>query len=150
VPELDPHSLGLAIRWAHVGAMAVALGGAVLVAALAFSRTGGHAGGLLAAAAGYERLFWAAAGVLVMTGVGNLGGFGRGIPAPGSEWGAALIVKLWAVAALLGVSLPRTLAVVRLGRAEVQARTASALRGLYGTTVVILAAIVLVAEVLAH
>jgi hypothetical protein len=60
----------LFVRWIHVLAMAVALGGAVLawgVSRVADTET------TLAVATTYEFAFWAALGALVMTGVGNLG-----------------------------------------------------------------------------
>ncbi len=149
MPALDPHALTLFVRWSHVAAMATALGGALLVAALVFSRRDER--GSLAVALAYERLFWAAAGVLVMTGVGNLGAFGRALPAPATEWGTALVVKLVAVAALLAVSLPRSLAVLRLERSSAEgAAVGDALRGVYGISLGLLAVIVFVAEVLAH
>lgn len=146
---IDPHALHLLVRWAHVAAMATALGGALLVAAVVFSRRDQR--GALAVALAYERLFWAAAGILVMTGVGNLGAFGRALPEPATEWGTALVVKLLAVGALLAVSLPRSLAVLRLERRSAEgAAIADPLRWIYGTTVGLLALIVFIAEVLAH
>lgn len=149
MPPVDPHALHLVVRWAHVAAMATALGGALLVAAVVFSRR--DAGGSLAMALAYERLFWAAAGILVMTGVGNLGAFGRALPEPGTEWGSALTLKLVAVALLLAVSLPRTLAVLRLERAASEGlAVGGVLRAVYAGTAVLLGAIVLIAEVLAH
>lgn len=69
VPAIDAHALHLFLRWSHVAAMATALGGALLVTAVVWRR---DRHGSLAVAVAYERLFWAAAGVLVMTGVGNL------------------------------------------------------------------------------
>lgn len=146
---LDPHALTLAVRWGHVVAMAVALGGAVLVTAAVAAR--GTAPGALAIALAYERVFWGAAGVLVMTGVGNLGAFGRSLPAPDTEWGAALTVKLAAIALLLALSLPRTLAILELGRRDAaEAPLRRGLGRLYGATAILLGLIVLVAQVLAH
>lgn len=149
MPGLDPHALTLFVRWSHVAAMATALGGALLVTMVVFSRR--YERGSLAVAMAYERLFWAAAGVLVMTGVGNLGAFGRALPAPATEWGAALVVKLVAVATLLAVSLPRSIAVLRLERRSAEgAAVREALRSVYGISLGLLAVIVFVAEVLAH
>lgn len=149
MPPIDPHALHLIVRWAHVAAMATALGGALLVAAVVFSRR--DAGGSLAVALAYERLFWAAAGILVMTGVGNLGAFGRTLPELGTEWGSALTLKLVAVALLVAISLPRTLTVLRLERgASDGLAVGGTLRTVYAGTVVLLGAIVLIAEVLAH
>ena len=149
MPAIDAHALHLFVRWSHVAAMATALGGALLVAAVVFSRR--EPSGALTAALAYERLFWAAAGVLVMTGVGNLGAFGRTLPEPRTEWGTALTVKLVAVALLVAISLPRTLAVLRLERASAEgSAVGGALRAVYAGTVALLGIIVLVAEVLAH
>ena len=149
MPVLDPHALHLAVRWAHVAAMATALGGALLVAAVVFSRRDER--GSLVVALVYERLFWGAAGVLVMTGVGNLGAFGRALLEPGTGWGTALVVKLVAVGALLALSLPRSLMVLRLERLSADGTSIGApLRSIYGTTVGLLALVVLIAEVLAH
>ena len=149
MPAIDAHALHLIVRWSHVAAMATALGGALLIAAIVFSRR--EPSGALAAALAYERLFWAAAGVLVMTGVGNLGAFGRALPEPRTEWGSALTVKLVAVALLVAISLPRTLAVLRLERAASErVAVGGALRAVYAGTVALLAIIVFVAEVLAH
>src|SRR5687767_3429351 len=88
--------------------MAVAFGGAFLVAWLSW-RTKEH---VIETAVRYEQVFWAAAGVLVMTGIGNLGAFGASLLEPSTSWGTTLIAKLWLVAALILVSLPRSLAVV--------------------------------------
>ena len=149
MPPIDPHALHLVIRWAHVAAMAIALGGALLVAVIVFTRR--DSAGALAAALAYERLFWAAAGVLVMTGVGNLGAFGRTLPEPRTEWGSALTVKLVAVALLLVISLPRTLAVLRLeSNAIGGVAVRDPLRAVYAVTLGLLAVILFVAEVLAH
>jgi hypothetical protein len=129
--------------------MAIALGGALLVAVIVFTRH--DRAGALTAALAYERLFWAAAGVLVMTGVGNLGAFGRALPEPRTEWGSALTVKLVAVAVLLVISLPRTLAVLRLESSAIGGvAVRDPLRAVYGVTLGLLAVIVFIAEVLAH
>lgn len=152
-----PHeTLSLWVRWLHVAAMALALGGALLVwgAALRPTEPGPAAHGrlLLALAPGYEALFWLAVGLLVMTGVGNLGAFGVGLPVPASAWGQRLGLKLLAVLALLLFSLVRTVLVVRLaagGEADL-ARAARLAPALYGGTAVGLGAITLLAVFLAH
>lgn len=151
MPVLEPHALSLIIRWAHLAAMAVALGGAVLVSALVFTRRSpAGAAVAVAAAAGYERLFWGAAGVLVMTGIGNLGAFGRGLPFPATGWGETFVVKLWGVVALLAISLPRSLIVLRVVSSPATVDALGILRRAYGATVALLAIIVAVAELLAH
>lgn len=103
---------------------------------------------MIATAVRYEQVFWAAAGVLVMTGIGNLGAFGASLLDPSTSWGTTLIAKLWLVAALILVSLPRSLAVVLLSS---QAGTAPVdLRPVYTVTTSIFAAIVALAIVLAN
>jgi hypothetical protein len=152
VDELEHHALTLVIRWLHVVAMAVTVGGALLVAALTFApaRAGDHGRGVLETAVRYEWTFWLAAGVLAMTGVGNLGAFGRGLPPPTSTWGTTLDLKLVAVAALLAVSLPRSLLVVKLMRGGIQTRLIGVLRTAYGGTAALLGAILGLAVFLAH
>jgi putative copper export protein len=99
-------------------------------------------------ARGYEWLFWAAAGVLVMTGVGNLGAFGSGLPEPDTRWGTTLVVKLSSVFVLIVLSVPRTLAVGALVRER--PATARRLGFFYGVTAAALALILGIAILLAH
>lgn len=88
-------SLHLAIRTVHVLAMALLVGGAAGLWAAA-RRTPDD---LHALATGYEWLFWAALGVLVLTGVGNLGALGA--PGPATRWGQVLLAKLALVTAFV-------------------------------------------------
>jgi hypothetical protein len=146
---LDPHSTHLAIRWLHVGGMAIAFGGAVLVLAFAIrGRTAGAA--VLQIAASYEWLFWGAAGVLAMTGIGNLGAFGTSLPDPATEWGRTFQLKLVVVIALVLVSIPRTLAVAALAATAPAERVLGVVRRLYGGTSAIFALILALAITLAH
>jgi hypothetical protein len=136
--------LTLAIRWLHVAAMALAFGGAFMVAWLSW-RTNDD---VIETAVRYEQIFWAAAGVLVMTGIGNLGAFGVSLLEPSTSWGTTLIAKLWLVAALIVVSLPRSLAVILLSS---QAGAGPGhLRTVYTVTTSIFAVIVALAIVLAN
>lgn len=99
----------------------------------------------------YERAFWAAAGILVMTGVGNAAAFGISLASPASAWGAAFMTKLALVLVLLALSVPRTVAVVQLGSVPDAPRTrAGGLATLYGATTLVLLAILAVAVWLAH
>ena len=68
------HALSLFVRWAHVAGMAAILGGALLVWWLGVRRD--RAEVVVGVAERYEWIFWAAIGLQVMTGVGNLGAFG--------------------------------------------------------------------------
>src|ERR1700694_3622577 len=94
------HALSLFVRWAHVAGMAAILGGALLVWWLGVRRHGADGRIVVDVAERYEWIFWAAIGLQVMTGVGNLGAFGEALPPPASGWGTKLIVKLVAVLAL--------------------------------------------------
>lgn len=125
--------------------MATILGGAVLLAWLAAR---GPRSTIVEVAVRYEQLFWAALGVIVMTGVGNLGAFGLALPAPSTNWGATFVLKITAVVLLVALSLPRSLVVARLaGGAHASAKT---IRWLYGGTAGMLGAIAALAVWLAH
>jgi copper resistance protein D len=100
-------------------------------------------------AALYEWTFWAAAGTLAMTGVGNLGAFGTALPPPQTGWGTTLTIKLGFVVLLVVLSLPRTLAVARLALGAASS-AAGPLRALYGTTTVVFGTIAALAVWLAH
>jgi hypothetical protein len=145
---LDPHALSVAIRWLHVAAMALAFGGAVLLAIAA--RSPRRIDGLLEIASSYERTFWLAAGVLVMTGVGNAAAFGVQLPAPDTRWGVTFLVKLLGVGGLMLLSAPRTVAVAHLAVEALDAHAASVLARLYGATAILLIAILAAAVWLAH
>jgi len=150
--ELDPHVLHLAIRWLHVAAMATAFGGAITVLALS-TRPGVDSGGaVVSVALRYEWLFWAAAGVLAMTGIGNLAAFGAGLLGPATNWGATLLLKLGSVLALVVLSLPRTLAVARINALSGPSASGSitTIRNLYGATTGAFAVILALAVWLAH
>ena len=147
----------LAVRALHVLAMALVLGGATLTWWL-FRQVRGasatpteSAAAAFSVAAAYERGFWAAMGVLVMTGVGNLGSLAPYVPAAETEWGTAFAVKLALVLGVLALSLVRTLVVARYRRVEsARGRGLRTLRLGYGATALSLAALVALAEVLAH
>jgi hypothetical protein len=151
LPAMDPNVLHVAVRWLHVVAMAVALGGAALLFVLAarLSRVGIPAQALVRIAALYEWIFWAAAGTLAMTGVGNLGAFGTALPPPQTGWGMTLTIKLGFVVLLVLLSLPRTLAVARLALGAASAAIGP-LRALYGTTTAVFGTIAALAVWLAH
>lgn len=148
--------LSLLVRWVHVAAMALVLGGTLLVWAMSLRMgqldSAEHGRLLLGLAERYERLFWLALGLLVMTGVGNLGAFGAALPGPTTAWGGRLGLKLVAVLVLFVFSLLRTLVVTRLSIAGEPgvARVARLFPALYGGTALAVAAIVLLAVALAH
>jgi putative copper export protein len=150
--ELDPNVVHVVIRWLHVAAMATAFGGAVSVLALSTRPSADSAGAVVAVAIRYEWIFWAAAGVLAMTGIGNLAAFGAALLGPATNWGATLLLKLGSVLALVVLSLPRTLAVARIS-ASTEAKVAASivtLRNLYAATTGAFAVILALAVWLAH
>jgi hypothetical protein len=128
--------------------MAAILGGALLVWWLGVRRNATNAGIVVDVAERYEWIFWAAIGVQVMTGVGNLGAFGDALPASASAWGTKLIVKLVAVLALAILSVPRTMAVVAM--AGDRSPRPGLLSALYGGTTAMVVAIAGLAVWLAH
>ena len=150
--DLDPNVLHVAIRWLHVAAMATAFGGAITVLALATRPGPDSANAVLTVAIRYEWMFWAAAGVLAMTGIGNLASFGADLSQPSSPWGATLMLKLGSVLALVVLSLPRTLAVAHMSGSTGALATgfSTKLRNLYGATTAAFATILALAVWLAH
>jgi putative copper export protein len=150
--ELDPHALHVAIRWLHVAAMATAFGGALTVLALSTRPSVDSASAVIGVAIRYEWMFWGAAGVLAMTGIGNLAAFGAGLAGPATPWGTTLLLKLGSVLALVVLSLPRTLAVTRMSASTGPTAGGSviAVRNLYGATAGAFAVILALAIWLAH
>jgi uncharacterized membrane protein len=85
----------------------------------------------------YEWMFWAAVGIAVATGVGNLGLKGDGLLAASTGWGTALSIKLVLVLTLLAMSLVRSNVVIRLKQLSESLdhrRTPIVLAILYGLT----------------
>ncbi|MFC7019903.1 MULTISPECIES: CopD family protein [Haloarcula] len=137
--------LSLAIRTLHVLTMAVLVGGTLAV--WYGYRT--EAVTDLSLARRYEWSFWAALGVLVVTGVGNLGALGA--PGPATAWGRTFLVKLVLVLAVVVGSAVRTLSVVHVTGTSSARPTRNRVVGrLYGATTVALVLVVVLAEVLAH
>ncbi len=132
----------LSVRWLHVLAMAVALGGSVVTwSLLQTSESATHV------AERYEWLFWPSMGVLVATGVGNLGALSPAVPSPSSRWGMVLTAKLVIVLLLLLFSVVRTVLVHQSATSDGSPRT---LRASYGVTTGLLLVLLAFAEVLAH
>lgn len=145
---LPPGPTHLAVRWLHVLAMATLVGGALLCWGLLRQRVTDP----LPVLRTYEWLFWGAAGLAVLTGVGNLGVIAPAIPRPASAWGLAFSVKLVGVLGLLIGSGVRTLGVLRRLDAPVDlpSRVLDRLRMGYAATALWLLGILVLAEVLAH
>lgn len=135
--------------------MAIVLGGAVLIWGYLryFARPTSprREQSALEIAQAYEWVFWGAIGVLVMTGVGNLGALAPSIPPPETRWGLILTIKLLAVLVFLVLSAVR-LFVLHEHRSKAN-QTEGDRRVLqcgYGLTAVYVIGILLLAEVLAH
>ncbi len=98
-----------AVRYVHIVSVALLSGGALTVCAVSASSAAiTEPKPALMLAVAYERAFWLAAGVMVATGVSNLGMKGDGVLGRDTAWGAALFVKLTGVAFLLMLSLIRS------------------------------------------
>lgn len=150
-------SLPFLIRLIHIAAMALLLGGALLLSALAWKNRKAPDNGpleeLMAAARAYERLFWLPAGLIVLTGIGNLGVFGAGLPGPGTSWGKGFLIKMGGVALLLLISIYRSLLVTGARQTHEPGRnphSEPALLPLYGGTALILLTIVFLGVWLSH
>jgi uncharacterized membrane protein len=146
------------VRFIHVGSVSFLLGGALLIALLfLFLRSkpvsDAGDGALLELVKVYEWAFWTAVAMVVITGLGNLGRFGEGLPEPGSEWGQDLMLKLFLVLAFLTLSLVRTfsVALVLLQDTGPQLTSSShVLPRLYWLTAALLAGVLASAVALAH
>jgi hypothetical protein len=139
---LDVHLL---IRMVHVVTAAVVVGVPVTLAVVLrvspLSEVIARVGGPI------ERLQWAALGVMVASGVGNLAVFGEGLPPFDSRWGRTLSVKLAMVLGLLMVSAIRTFVVAT----HSMPRTApQRISDWYAITGVAAVMVVVGAELLAH
>jgi uncharacterized membrane protein len=140
------NALHLFVRLVHVLAMAVILGGAAFVWQAA--RTDEFDS--LRTMRRFEWVFWGAVGLLVATGVGNLGVLGP--PGPSTHWGTVLTVRLVVVFVFLLLSIVRSLAVLRVRDRESASETPAfdRHRMLYAGTAWWLVLVVALAEVLAH
>jgi putative copper export protein len=148
---LSHHLVSVLVRWAHVAAMASVLGGAILLWGLTLRRRDRVAPEVVAQLARtYEWIFWAAMGLLVMTGVGNLGAFGDQLPRPQTRWGETLTLKLVAVLALVVASVPRTLLVAAMAGGRPSVFRGKVPAAVYGLTTLALASVLGIATFLAH
>jgi len=136
----------LFVRWLHLLAMGVALGGSVLAWGVSRVADAADPETRLAVARAYEVTFWGALGVLVMTGVGNLGALAPAIPR--GQWGVAFFVKLGFLLVVLVGSAVRT-ATVRAASDATTPATTTLQRG-YALTTLALVAVVALAAVMAH
>ncbi|WP_435364925.1 hypothetical protein [Haloarchaeobius sp. DYHT-AS-18] len=145
---LSHQTTALLVRLLHLLAVTVLVGGAVVVW-LQFRRGLVGPDHRLPAAASYEWLFWGALGVVVMTGVGNLGALAPAVPTTETRWGAVLALKLGVLLGFVLFSMARSLAVVRVRRFGLSGSDATLTRA-YGLTAGVLVLLLSLAEVLAH
>jgi hypothetical protein len=152
---IDPfYQLWFAVRYAHVAAIALLAGGALLMAVSCFApRTVTVTETHWTVASTYEWTFWTLLGVVAVTGVSNLGLKGEGLLGPETSWGRALTTKFVTVLACLTVSLLRSDFVIRCAAAPpaAQATRARAVAGvLYAITVVMILGVMWLGLGLAH
>jgi uncharacterized membrane protein len=159
-------TLTLPLRTLHVLGVAVLVGAAT---ALWYGFRPAAAGenadsSLFRLARAYEWAFWAIVAVVIVTGIGNVAAYGRGIPGPTTEWGLVLTAKLVAIVGLLVLSVLRSLLVDRASSRDSIEGNASGQRARsvagsflarrlgrgYALTALYLAGVVVLAEVLAH
>jgi hypothetical protein len=142
-----------AVRYVHVAAAALLVGGAFTIGGFSASTPGlADSGAVRAAAFLYERAFWLVIGVSVATGISNLGLKGEGLLGPNTSWGAALVFKLASVLLLLVLSLVRSDFILRCRTTATAGarRERIALAVLYGATMVLLLGILWDGLGLAH
>lgn len=143
------------VRSIHTGSAAFILGGAILLI-IAFylvrSEQVSSTAVMLKLMQAYEYGFWAAMGLMVATGVGNLGHFGEFLPDPETGWGARFLMKMYLLAFLLALSAVRFMALHLLTSAppEQQRTRVGVMQSLYGMTAVLALAIGGFAVSLAH
>lgn len=143
--------LHLLVRSLHVLAVTVLLGGAVFawIVLHRFDRPR-QASAAREVATAYEWLFWGAVGVLVMTGVGNLGALAPTLPDGATAWGRTLALKLALALAFVLGSVVRTLAVAGWSRHPSARSVPEGIRTSYAATTATLVVLLALAEVLAH
>jgi uncharacterized membrane protein len=156
---LDAHFLiAFLNRWIHVASMATVLGGSLLVWAVAWQYRSERDNpsaidGLLLLSNQYEWFFWVGLGLLALTGVGNLGNFGAGLPGLSTVWGGRLLIKLILVLVLVLFSSIRTWMIAGLnGQAGTpnSSKAAGLVQKLYGGTILLVLLILLLALSLSH
>ena len=127
------------VRTIHVGSVTFILGGAILLLIVFYLHRSGPLSStdvVLKLMEAYEYGFWAAMGLVVATGVGNIAHFGDGLPGLESTWGGRFVAKLGVVGVLLALSAVRVLALHLVSAAppELQRFRVGALEGMYGAT----------------
>lgn len=144
------------VRSIHVGSVTFVLGGALLLVLIFYlnrSTPLSSTDVLLKLMEAYEYGFWAATGLIVATGIGNIAHFGDGLPGVDSTWGGRFALKLALVGVLLALSAVRVLALHLVSGMPPELRSGARianLQGLYGATAVIATGAGALAIAMAH
>ena len=149
-------SASFVVRWVHILAMVIVVGGSTSLCIMFLIPPGDRVSiqdeMRLRAARGYEWAFWTAIGLLVLTGMGNAGAFAGHLPTPETVWGRKFVAKLFGVLGLILVSFLRTCLVaqgavqgVRFGSPARQM-----IGGAYAATAFLGVAVITLALSLAH
>ena len=148
---LDGHITHLAVRMLHVLAATVLVGGPLSMTLLTTStrRHRPPPATVIALATRIEVAFWLAFGLIVATGIGNLGAFGSGLPGPDTDWGRTLTFKLSFVISLALFSAVRAIVIARHST-NPTALAGTTLSRWYGATTAASTAVVALAIWLAH
>ena len=152
---VDHQFVSLLIRWIHVASVANLLGGAFLLLILAWREIGGAtretSRSILVLARTYEAVFWVTLGLIVATGIGNLGAFGTALPGTQSAWGVKFIIKMSVVTLLILFSIARSFFIVSLDAHTTDFKSPFQFAQFcYGITAALMIAILFLAVSLAH
>lgn len=149
---IDQHLLSFFDRFVHVASMAVMFGGSAVLFLLARSSLRKNSTELIKSAVKFEGWFWAALGIQVITGIGNLGAFGESLPATNTTWGVEMTIKFGAVLILLLASVVRTLVIALLAGSDLDLHGSMerVLQVAYGGTASFLLGVLFLAVALAH
>ena len=148
---LDGHTTHVVVRMIHVLAATILVGGPLSMTLLtaATHRDRLPPAAILALATRIEVAYWLAFGIIVATGIGNLGALGNGLPDPGTTWGTTLVLKLIVVGALALFSAVRAIVIARQSLNPTPLAAAS-LSSWYGATTAATTVVVALAIWLAH
>lgn len=151
----DSAHIALIIRFVHVISAGILIGGSTLVWVVArkFPKDAMSLRSFITTVEQYEWIFWGTIGLLVMTGVGNLGSFGTHVPEHATRWGHTLSFKFIGTICLLLISLVRTLLICQVMAAKNRQLTPTGvgiLRQFYAGTTILTTLLILLALSLAH
>lgn len=146
------YQLWFAVRYLHIAAAAILIGGAVLMCALCARGTALGPTAAFDVASAYEWIFWTVIALSVATGVSNLGLKGDGLLPAQTQWGAALTLKLGEALLLLCLAAVRTDVITRCRErgGATAGRARPLLTSLYAVTALVLLGMLWLGLGLAH